>query len=151
MLTNEIWFFFFSILHFYSRERPLIFKQSTQCYMLSFQGSNWILTLPDVKNSWSGVDWCIPSSIRLHCPLGQISNIIDYLLEDRISKEVGGIMNRTFWKFYGKISKTQGALMLLVIAYIGNLDLIPPGSIIWTGSGIDPSIHPSPLYAASRL
>ena len=31
------------------------------------------------------------------------------------------------WFVMGVV-KTQGALMLLVSAYIGNLDLIPPGS-----------------------
>ena len=42
--------------------------------------------------------------------------------------EINGIINRTSTKFDEKILKTQGARMLLVSAYTGNLDLIPPRS-----------------------
>ena len=45
-----------------------------------------------------------------------------------ICKELDGIINRTSTKFDENIHKTQGALMLLVSACIGNLDLIPPAS-----------------------
>ena len=52
-----------------------------------------------------------------------------YFLGRRISKQIDDIMNRTFPNWYGKISEIQGALMLLDSALIGNLDLIPSGSI----------------------
>ena len=52
-----------------------------------------------------------------------------YFLVRRISKQIDDIMNRTFPNWYGKISEIQGALMLLDSALIGNLDLIPSGSI----------------------
>ena len=45
-----------------------------------------------------------------------------------ICKELDGIINRTSTKFHENIHKIQGALMLLVSACIGNLDLIPPAS-----------------------
>ena len=63
--------------------------------------------------------------------------------------EINGIINRTSTKFDEKIHKTQGALMLLVSAYTGNLDLIPPRSF-----GRDPpSIYctlPSTMPAAGQ-
>ena len=67
----------------------------------------------------------------------------NYFLERIIWIEINGIVNRSSTKFDEKIHKTQGALMLLVSAYTGNLDLIPPRSF-----GRDP---PSMLLVAHKV
>ena len=52
----------------------------------------------------------------------------NYFYDVKFSVQIAWIVVRAFSKFEERTLETQGVLMFLVNPYIGNMDLIPPGS-----------------------